>query len=59
MYQEVQQQLLLAYEALKDYHSFVASEPTDYENYDTTATQKKAAVDDFLKNLPSTVKTNK
>ena len=59
MYQEIHKQLRLAYDALKDYHSFVENEPTDYENYNTTATSKKTAVSDLLKNLPSTITTNK
>lgn len=56
--QEIQEQLLLTYEALKEYHSFAANEPTDYENYKTTARQKKAAVNDSLNNLPPTVKAS-
>jgi len=59
MYQEIQEQLLLTYESLKEYHSFVANKPTDYENYDTTAMQKKAVVSNLLENLPSTVTANK
>lgn len=58
-YQDIQEQLLLTYDALKDYHSFVANEPTDYKDYDATVAQKKTAVSDLLKNLPSTVKSDK
>lgn len=55
-HREIQDQLLLAYDALKEYHSFVANEPTDWENYNATVTQKKTAVSNLLKNLPSIVK---
>lgn len=59
-YQEIQKQLLLAYDALKDYHSFVAKQPTSTtcEDFTTTATQKKTAVSDLLRNIPSSVKTS-
>lgn len=47
-YQAIQEQLLLAYDALENYHSFVVKKPADCENYNATAQQKKIAVSDLL-----------
>lgn len=47
-YQAVQAQLLIAYDALENLHSFVSKKPTDYENYKATAQQKEIAVRDAL-----------
>lgn len=48
-YQEVQSKLQEAYEALKEYHSFVANAPTDCKNYSTLAIEKRDAVTNSLK----------
>ncbi len=47
-YQEVQNRLQLAYEAIKEYHSFVANLSDDYTEYETKAPPKKMAVNDLL-----------
>jgi len=59
MYQEIQEQLLLTYEALKEYHFFVVNEPTDCENYNTNAMQKKTVVSKLLAESAITVTANK
>lgn len=47
-YQDLQNQILAAYESLKSYHSLVSNKPTDYDNYNTLTREKKNTVSDLL-----------